>query len=221
MCGRFGVEVEYVQLALRWQAQLEATDPGPRYNIAPRSQIPALLLRDDQRVLTAFRWGLVPHWAKDLSIGDRAINARAETVAKLPTFRDAFKRSRCVIPASFFYEWKRADARKIPHVIKRRDGEPMAFAGLTSRWTDKDTGEAVDSCTIVTTAANTFMEPMHTRMPAILDDGAIDAWLEPDQDTEILHSLLVPCPDEWLRAYPVSTLVNSPKNQGPELIVPA
>jgi putative SOS response-associated peptidase YedK len=164
---------------------------------------------------------LIPHWAKDMSIGDNAINARAETVAKLPTFRDAFKRSRCVIPATHFYEWQKQNkGPKVPHAIKRMDGGPMSFAGLSSRWTDKATGEVVETSTIITTTPNAVMEPLHNRMPVILDDGAIDAWLEPDQDTELLRSLLVPCPDDWLTAYEVSTKVNSPKNQGPDVVAP-
>jgi putative SOS response-associated peptidase YedK len=165
------------------------------------------------------RWGLVPFWATDVSVGDKMINARAETVARLNSYREPFKRSRCVIPATHFFEWQRQErGPKVPHAIKRVDGAPLAFAGLTSRWTNRESGEVVESCTIITTTPNAVMEPLHNRMPVILDDGAIDAWLEPDQDTAILHSLLAPCPDEWLTAYPVATLVNSPRNQGPELI---
>jgi putative SOS response-associated peptidase YedK len=148
------------------------------------------------------------------------INARAETVATLNSYREPFKKSRCVIPASYFYEWRKDGSAKVPHAIRRRDREPMAFAGLWSTWTDRGTGEVVESCTIITTTPNAVIEPLNNRMPVILDDGALDAWLEPDQDTAVLHALLVPCPDDVLTAYPVSTKVNNPRNQGPELIEP-
>jgi putative SOS response-associated peptidase YedK len=224
MCGRIAGDRDPDELAYRYQARLDLIDVDawrvPRYNISPRNAILTLVLRDGKRVLTAARWGLVPHWAEDVSVGDRMINARAETVATLNSYREPFKKSRCVIPASYFYEWRKDGSAKVPHAIRRRDREPMSFAGLWSTWTDRGTGEVVESCTIITTTPNAVMEPLNNRMPVILDDGALDAWLEPDQDTAVLHALLVPCPDDVLTAYPVSTKVNNPRNQGPELIEP-
>jgi putative SOS response-associated peptidase YedK len=225
MCGRIAGDRDPEEVGWHYHARLDdlaklAETGLPRFNIAPRSQILTLVRRDDERVLTATRWGLIPHWAKDRAMGDRAVNARGETVARLPTFRDAFKRSRCVIPATHFYEWQRQNGTKVPHAIKRVGGEPMSLAGLTSRWTDRDSGEILDTCTIITTKPNAVMEKLHNRMPVVLDDGAIDAWLEPDQDTAVLQSLLTPCPDDVLTAYAVSTAVNSRKNQGPELVEP-
>src|SRR6266545_2396051 len=153
MCGRFGVEKEYVQLALRYQAVVQTVDPGPRYNVAPTDPAPVIVAHDGERFLTHHRWGLVPFWSKDLSGGARMINARAETVAILPAFRDALVSRRCIIPATRFYEWPRASGARVPHSIQRSDGFPMSFAGLWAAWHDPKTQERVLSCTIVTTTA--------------------------------------------------------------------
>src|SRR5438067_9991575 len=138
MCGRFGVEQEYIQLALRYQATLDAIDPGARFNIAPTQPVAIVREREGERVLTEHRWGLVPPWAKDLSIGSRLINARAETVATLPAFRDALLKQRCIVPASRFYEWQATEAGKQPYSIQRNDGFPLTFAGLWSTWWDRE-----------------------------------------------------------------------------------
>jgi putative SOS response-associated peptidase YedK len=222
MCGRFGVEREYVQLALRYQAVVTAVDPGPRYNVAPSDPAPVIVAHDGERFLTHHRWGLVPSWAKDLSIGARMINARSETVAVQPAFRDSLVSRRCIIPATRFYEWQRAGATKVPHSIQRNDGFPMSFAGLWATWRNPADGERVPSCTIITTTANRMMAPLHDRMPVILDDQAVDLWLDPAmKDFARALELLVPCPDDTLSAYCVSSLVNNVRNDGPDLIVPA
>jgi len=222
MCGRFGVEREYVQLALRYQAVVEAVDPGPRYNVAPTDPAPVVIAHDGERFLTHHRWGLVPSWAKDLTIGARMINARSETVATQPAFRDSLASRRCVIPATRFYEWQRAGGTKVPHSIQRSDGSPMSFAGLWASWRNQTNGERVLSCTIITTVANRMMAPLHDRMPVILDDQALDLWLDPSlTDAGRVLGLIVPCPDDVLSAYGVSPLVNNVRNEGPELIVPA
>ena len=222
MCGRFGVEKEYVQLALRYQAVVDTIDPGPRYNIAPTDSAPVIVARDGERFLTHHRWGLIPGWAKDRSIGARMINARAETVATLPAFRDALMPRRCIIPATRFYEWRRSGTARIPHSIQRDDGAPMSFAGLWAAWHDRATGERVVSCTIVTTTPNAVMAPLHNRMPVILDDDAVGTWLDPSLENPAdLLELLVPCPDDVLSTYQVSGLVNNVRNDGPELIEPA
>jgi putative SOS response-associated peptidase YedK len=222
MCGRFGVEFSYMEAARHYQALLGLEDPpAPRYNIAPRTRIPVLQLRDGSRVLGTACWGLIPVWAKDKAVGDRMINARAETVATTNSFRGPFKSHRAIVSASFFYEWQKRGAEKAPHVIKRVDGAPMSFAGLTAVWTDKETGEVIESATIITTAPNRVMAPLHNRMPVILPEDAIDEWLDAEADPASLQLMPQPCPDEWLTAYPVSKAVGNTRNQGPELIEPA
>ncbi|HZT07993.1 MAG TPA: SOS response-associated peptidase [Chloroflexota bacterium] len=221
MCGRYGVEPEYVQLALRYQAVVDAIDPGPRYNVAPSQDVPVIVERDGVRSLTHHRWGLIPFWAKDASIGNRLINARAETVATLPAFRDSFAHRRCIVPASRFYEWRRAGKVKVPHAIQRNDGFPMSFAGLWSSWRSPETTEPVHTCTIITTTANEAMAPIHDRMPVILDDDALRPWLDPTlADIGELQRLLVPCADDALYAYPISRLVNDVRNDSPRIIEP-
>jgi putative SOS response-associated peptidase YedK len=222
-----------------------APDPEPDYNVSPRRNVLAVRTqavdeKSTQRVLSRLRWGLVPSWAKEVKIGDRMINARAETVASKPAYRRAFANKRCLIPADGFYEWKAgvasgdAKPRKQPYFIHRRDGEPMAFAGLWEVWKVPDgvpdaggvsVGGSVGgadgwlrSCVIVTTAANELMAPIHNRMPVILGESAWEQWLDPDEhDVEALAALLVPAPDALLEAYPVSTEVNNARNNGPEL----
>ena len=192
-----------------------------------------------RRVLSRLRWGLVPSWAKDPAIGDRMINARAETVATKASYRRAFAKRRCIIPADGFYEWKRlppapgsARGSKEPTFIHRRDGEPLAFAGLWEVWKvpDELVGTIGDddgwlrSCVIVTTQANRLLEPIHDRMPVVLPEAAWDAWLDPrptgDDDLATLAGLLVPAPDDWFEAYPVSSRVNRVVEHGPDLVHP-
>ena len=219
MCGRYGVEQEYVQLALRYQAVVKAIDPGPRYNVAPTQQVPVIVAHDGERYLAEHRWGLVPFWAKDLSIGTRMINARSETVATLPAFRESLEKRRCIIPATRFYEWQKVGKTKIPHTILRNDGFPMSFAGLWASWRNPETEERVLSCSIITTAANATMRTLHDRMPVILEDEALERWLDPKRnDVAELQRLLVPATDDTVYAYPISRLVNDVKNEGPEII---
>jgi len=221
VCGRFGLEPQYVQLALRYQAAIDAIDPGPRYNIAPTQPVAVVLENDSGRILTQYRWGLVPRWAKDPSVGNRMINARAETVATRPAFRDSLKSRRCIIPASRFYEWQKTDSRKVPHSIQRSDGYPMNLAGIWASWHDRETDEELRSCAIITTAANMMMRPLHDRMPVVLPDEMLGRWLDRElTDTTELRLMLQAPPDEDLYAYPISPLVNNTRNQGEGLIVP-
>lgn len=195
----------------------------PRYNIAPST--PVLVIRTDRRsrrrVAEQMRWGLVPHWAKDPSIGARLINARAETIATKPAFRDAFRRSRCVIPANGFYEWKKIESprrRRQPYYVHRADGALIAMAGLYDR---HDTPEGpVATCSIVTTDANAVTAPAHDRMPVLLDRSGVDRWLDPDADVESLQPLLEPCPEHWLALRAVAPTVSDPRHEGAELIEP-
>jgi putative SOS response-associated peptidase YedK len=165
------------------------------------------------------RWGLIPSWADDASIGNRLINARAETAAEKPSFRSAFKHRRCLIPTSGFYEWQKVGTKKQPHYIRRPDEVPFAFAGLWERW--EKGGEPIESCTILTTEANGMMRPIHDRMPVILGPEAWGQWLDPEGKESLpLKPLLRPYPDDWLTAYPVSTRVNNPKYDAPACVAP-
>jgi putative SOS response-associated peptidase YedK len=172
-------------------------------------------LDQPQRAWTPVRWGLIPSWAKDAKIGNKLINARGETVAEKPSFRSAFRKRRCLIPADGFYEWKKLDGGKQPHFIHLRDEEPFAFAGLWEHWTNPDDGEVIESCTIVTTEANALMRTLHDRMPVILPPADYDRWLDPaTQDVEGLKELLRPYSSEEMTAYPISAYVNNPRHEG-------
>jgi putative SOS response-associated peptidase YedK len=168
------------------------------------------------------RWGLIPSWADDPAIGARMINARAETVAMKPAFRSAFRQRRCLVIADGFYEWRKLPRRKQPHYIRLRDRKPFAFAGLWERWTGSDrVGDAASvlSCTIITTAPNELIAPLHNRMPVILRSKDYGTWLDPDTtQCDVLEPLLCPYPPDEMEAYPVSTHVNNPSNDTPECI---
>jgi putative SOS response-associated peptidase YedK len=201
---------------LRRDAACDANALPSRFVDARR--IPPLAFRHG--VLAMLRWGPIPSWAKDANIGNRLINARADTVAAKPSFRSAFKRRRCLVPADGFYEWKRDGKVKQPFFIHRKDEEPFAFAGLWERWENPEDGKEVQSCSLITTEANELMAPIHDRMPVILAESAYDRWLDLDEPVSDLQSLLKPFPANELAAYPISTYVNSPKNQGPKCIEP-
>jgi putative SOS response-associated peptidase YedK len=226
MCGRF-VQVSSPDLLVERFNVDEVTTPQrePSYNVAPRATVYAVRDRavDDERrrYLSEVRWGLVPTWAKDPKTGDRMINARAESVTDKPAYERAFRRHRCLVPADGFYEWQQRGRRKQPMFVHRRDGEPMALAGLWAAWHDPNTpdGEWLHSCTIVTTQANTVVAPLHDRMPVVLEQGDWDRWLDPSTEgTGALERLLAPAPNDVLAAYPVSSAVNSADNDGPELV---
>jgi putative SOS response-associated peptidase YedK len=192
---------------------------GPRYNIAP-TQTVIVVSDDGTRNLTQMQWGLIPAWAKDPAIGNRMINARAETVATKPAFRAALRKRRCLIPADGFYGWQPIGRRKQPVYIAMKSREPFSFAGLWESWTAPD-GEEIKSCTIITTEANELLKPIHDRMPVILAKDAEAIWLDPTiQEPERLLSLLKPYPSVEMEVYPVSPKVNSPANDGPGCIQP-
>ncbi len=220
MCGRYTLRTHLNQLLQLYAAQSQV-EWEPRYNIAPTQQVAAVRSIPDStsRELVLLRWGLVPAWADDLKIGNRMINARAETLAEKPSFKTALRRRRCLVLADGFYEWRQEGQSKQPLFIRMKDAKPFAFAGLWERWTKS--GTPIDTCTIITTSANTLMSKLHDRMPAILSQAAADVWLDQDiEQPEPLLSLLGPYPDDEMEAYPVSTLVNSPKNESSECIVP-
>ncbi len=219
MCGRFTQRADAKRLAKAFEVG-ETPRLEPRYNIAPTQEILAVRNRGEGREMTLLKWGLVPSWAKDASVGSRLINARSETVAEKPAFREAFKRRRCVVPADGFFEWKRTGERRQPFYFTMRDERPFGFAGLWERW-ERD-GQALNTCTILTTEANEVLRPVHDRMPVILHPDDYELWLEGgERERSALKDMLVPYPGEEMAAYPVSTLVNSPGNRGPELIAEA
>lgn len=188
----------------------------PRYNAAPTQRMPVVRVFDGKRELVLLRWGLIPSWAKDPKIGNSLINARGETVHEKPAFRSAFKARRCLVPADGFYEWRKlSGGSKQPYRITMADSSPFAFAGLWERWDKGD--EPLETFTIITTTANVLVAPIHDRMPVILDPADYDAWLE-SQDTTIPMALLQPYPAKRMSAYPVSTRVNSPRNDDAAVI---
>ncbi len=238
MCGRFVSTATPAEVAEYFGAEPQGNlaPPEPNYNTAPTDDIYVVYESGETRTLDAFHWGLVPFWAKDPSIGNRMINARAEGLATQNAYRHAFRKRRCLIPADGFYEWKKVPGQKTkqPYFISRADGEPVAFAGLWEVWrggptddTDaREDGErlrqhepTLRSCTIVTTDANALVEPLHDRMPVVLPPSAWDQWLDPtNDDLDALGQLLVPAPSELLTLRPVSTDVNDVRNAGAHLI---
>ena len=219
MCARYTLTVDLTQLQRRFSFVAEELPYAPRYNVAPTQQVLALV--NEEEVQPAFlRWGLIPPWAKDHKIGNRMINARAETVAEKPSFRRALARRRCLVLSDGFYEWRAQGGKKTPVRVVMKSGEPFAFAGLWESWRPRG-GEAIRSCTIITTEPNSFMEPIHNRMPVILSRDAESAWLDRGiEDADLLAGLLAPYPSEEMAAYQVSTLVNSPRNDLPACIAP-
>jgi putative SOS response-associated peptidase YedK len=221
MCGRFTQQRPAPELAELFKAEPLIEEMGPRYNVAPTQGVIAVVRPpQDQRLLTTFRWGLIPFWAKDPKIGYRMINARAESVFTSPAFRTSIRRKRCLIPVDAFYEWQRREgAPKQPYAIHRRDGAPLALAGIWSAWKDPLSEEWLRSCSIVTTTPNELMARIHDRMPVILAPQDWDLWLDPQlDDVAELRGLLVPAPAAELEAYPVSTLVNATRNEGAALL---
>jgi putative SOS response-associated peptidase YedK len=217
MCGRFAQRSDPKRLAKEFKVT-EVPEVEARYNIAPTQDILAVRELADGREMTFLKWGLIPSWSKDTSIGARLINARSETVEEKPSFRQAFKERRCIIPADGFYEWQRANGKKQPFFFQMRDESPFGFAGLWERWEGAGR-EAINSCTILTTEAKEVLRPVHDRMPVILHPEEYSLWLEAEErEREQLRELLRPYPAEEMIGYPVSPLVNSTRNKGPELI---
>lgn len=219
MCGRY-VTPQEAEIERYWSAK--PRKPGEsfkqRFNAAPTLMLP--IIRGPDRQVDLLRWGLIPSWAKDPSIGARMNNARAETVAEKPSFRTAFKRRRCIIPMLGFYEWKATPAGKIPHYISPKHAEQFAVAGVWEHWEGGGAGP-IESFAVITTVPNELMAYIHDRMPVILSPDDIDPWLEPDnQDNQGLQELLQPYPADQMQEWAVSTLVNSARHESPELIAP-
>lgn len=222
MCGRYALTVEPAVLAALF-ALRDVAPFDPRYNLAPSQSAPIVVRGDDPRGrrTEAMRWGLVPSWSKDPKIAYKTINARSETAAVKPAFRAAFKRRRCLVPASWFYEWKHDGATKVPFRIQRSSGEPLAFAGLFEHWPGTGSEPPRTTFTILTTEANEDMEGLHDRMPCIIEPADFGRWLEFDLDGEAAtKALLAPARKGTLVFDRVSTRVNHVKNEGPGLLIP-
>ena len=220
MCGRYTITLEPAFFQQELALGKIPSEWKPRYNVAPTQNVPSVK-NAETRDVEMLRWGLIPHWAKDTSIGYKLINARSETLREKPSFRDAFHKRRCLVLADGFYEWQKSskDGRqKVPYRFTLKDEKPFAFAGLWELWrSGKD--EEVLSCTIITCAANAVVSAIHNRMPVILDKDTCWRWLEL-QSMDALIELLKPYPAEKMRAYPVSTRLNNPNEDDPQLIQP-
>jgi putative SOS response-associated peptidase YedK len=220
MCGRFTLTLEPGELQQLLDLGPFVHIVQPRYNVAPSQPIP--IVKDpNTRAVELYKWGLVPFWSKDIAIGNRLINARAETAAEKPAFRAAYKYRRCLILADGFYEWKKEpqSKAKTPYLFKLKDDGPFTFAGLYEHW-EPPVGGELHTCTILTCAPNALVGEVHSRMPVMLDAEARWRWLDPNADKKTLQSLLVPYPADEMKGFPVSAAVNSPANDNPEVVEP-
>ena len=221
MCGRYTLKAISEILADQFDFT-ELPEAKPRYNIAPSQLVACVrsIPRSQSREVVMLRWGLIPSWAKDLAIGMKLINARAETVDERPSFRKSFRQRRCLVLADGFYEWRKEKRAKQPYYIRMKDERPFAFAGLWECWTNPE-GKVVESCALMTTEPNELMTPIHNRMPVIIDPDCYGEWLNPmQQEVTKLNALLGPYPAEDMIAYPVSQLVNNASFDDPRCIEP-
>lgn len=221
MCARYTLTIEITQILKRLLIKTPVKGFVPSYNIAPTHTAP-VILNKQERSLQFLRWGLIPSWAKDPAIGHKLINARAETIAEKPSFRRAFQKNRCLVPADGFYEWQTAtDGRtKIPMRIRLKSKEPFTIAGLWESWKDPQEKE-VRTFTIITTEPNEILQPIHNRMPVIMKKEDEEVWLDPNAEAKHLVKTLGPYPAEEMEAYAVSRLVNNPRVNAPECIEPS
>ena len=224
MCGRFARYSLSRELERYFHAHPPSFQLQPNYNVAPTQEIPVIVIYEDERHIKKRHWGLVPFWAKDISIGSRMINARVETIASKPAFRAALKQRRCLIPADGFYEWKGQSGSKQPYYVHLPSGEPFAFAGLYEVWEDKEapTGAGpYKSCTIITTEASDSVKDVHNRMPLILKPAAYDEWLDPEnKDAGKIEKLLETSCLKELKRDAVSKLVNRVENNSKACVEP-
>lgn len=219
MCGRYALFGPVSRLREQFDAIVDEFEFEPRYNAAPTQWLPVIRQRPSgERVVHLLRWGLVPSWAKDEAIGHRLFNARAETVAEKPSFRSAYRKRRCIVPANGFYEWKAVAGGKQPYYIHAAGDQLLALAGLWEYWRRPEDGTRIDTFTILTTDANTVMQAVHERMPVILGSDTCRAWLNAGSDPADLSSLLHPLKDVALALHPVSQAVGNVRNEGKELI---
>jgi putative SOS response-associated peptidase YedK len=221
MCGRFSASFSFRDIKVRWNLYGDL-EFAPRYNIAPSQEVPVIVRNQNRKEAKLMKWGLVPSWAPDPSIGNRMINARAETLLEKPSFKQLVATRRCVIPADGFYEWRREGNRKVPVWIHLKNKEPFAYAGLWDTWRDFDSGSALDTFTIITTDPNSLVRPIHNRMPVIYDRAMGRQSLERDYSSSPMNlaAALRPWPSEYMEAWDVSPLVNSPDNDTAACIKP-
>jgi len=219
MCGRFALTTPPDVIA-RWYELMHRLEFAPRYNIAPTQPIVAVRRdKEGKREGALLHWGLIPFWAKDPTIGAKMINARAESVADKPAYRQAIRKRRCLIPADGFFEWKKTGSKKQPYYISAADGNPLTFAGLWETWHDKQNDDRIESCTIITTDPNDTLKELHNRMPVVLPRDAWDQWLDVEHvDAEQAAKLLEPAPNDGWSVYPVSRRVNSPANDDASIL---
>jgi putative SOS response-associated peptidase YedK len=223
VCGRFVQKTPLGEIRVLFETSEAVPNAPARYNAAPTDALAVVRYnpKTRQRSLDLLRWGLVPLWAKDISLGVRCINARAESIERMPAFRDAFEHRRCIVPADAFYEWQKQDKKTAPYAIVPADGGLFAFAGLWERWTNPADGSILRSFTIVTGAPNALCEPIHDRMPVILPKAAWPVWLgEVEASATELGALLRPYPAELMRAYRIGPAVGNVKNDEPGLLDP-
>lgn len=216
MCGRFTL-TETDKIKSDYDINIQGLNLVPRFNIAPAQDIPVIV---SPGKLMLLKWGLIPYWAKDPAVGSKLINARAETLEERPSFKYPLRQRRCLVLADGFYEWQQTGRTKIPYRIALHDRPLFTFAGLWDTWRSP-AGSTISTCSIITTTPNSLMQPLHHRMPVILPRGAEKLWLDSNiKDVQLLKNLLVPYPAELMRAYQVSSRVNSPKNDDPQCIEP-
>lgn len=223
MCGRFALTQSPSIYADYFGVDAVKTEAlAPNYNVAPTDEVYAVATHDSERQLGVFRWGLIPWYAKDSKVAARHINARIETVASKTAFKDSFARKRCIVPADGFFEWEPMEGKgKLPHYVYQQEGAPIGFAGLWASWKDPDSGDRLHTCTILTGDPDAVVRPIHDRMPVMLVPDVWDAWLDPaNDDPEALLDLLRGRPNVQLAEHPVSTLVNSVRNNVPEILEP-
>jgi putative SOS response-associated peptidase YedK len=221
VCGRFTQQRPASELAEIFGAEPLVDDSGGHFNVAPTDAALVVVQRDERRAVTAYRWGLIPHWATDAKVGSRMFNARAETLTASPAFREAFRRRRCLVPVDAFYEWKREGPIRQPYLVTRVDGRPLALAGLWAGWHDPSTDTVRRTFTIVTTTPNEALVDLHDRMPVVVSEDAWARWLAPMAgDAGELLGLLVPNEEVDLRIQAVSRLVNDVRQDGPALVEP-
>ena len=224
MCGRFTQERSTSELAEIFGAEDRVDAPGLRFNVAPTDDAAVVVQRDDHRAISAYRWGLIPHWSDTKATGNRMFNARSETIDRNPAFRYAFGKRRCLVPVDAFYEWRREGTIRTPFAVVKPDGSPLALAGLWAGWKDPETDAVVRSFTILTTGPNGMMRPIHNRMPVLIPESAWDTWLDPTltspSQLRELKAMLEPAADDELRMYQVSRRVNNVRNDGPDLVQP-
>ena len=215
MCGRAVIISPIEVIAEEFNIDNPRMTLKPNYNISP-SQNLLVIIKQQSRQLMTCQWGFIPSWAKDPAIGHKMINARAETIASKPAFRSAYKKQRCLIVADGFYEWQKTEKGKTPYYIHLRSGKPFGLAGIYNRWT-QDNGEDMLTCSIITTNANELIEPVHDRMPVIIPKDSMDVWLGDDTNPS---SMLKPYPSDEMELYQITTKVNDPKHNSPDLLEP-